>query len=62
VLCSFEEFLVQTKKKEFDQDQGWQGLDDQKLYTHEEYLEFERKRQEEVQKMIAQGLVSIFSR
>jgi nucleobindin len=55
---SYEEFLQQTKKKEFEQDQGWQGLDDQKLYTHEEYLEFERKRQEEVQKLIAQGLVS----
>jgi nucleobindin len=58
ILCSYEEFLQQTKKKEFEQDQGWQGLDDQKLYTHEEYLEFERKRQEEVQKLIAQGLVS----
>lgn len=58
IFSSYEEFLQQTKKKEFEQDQGWQGLDDQKLYTHEEYLEFERKRQEEVQKLIAQGLVS----
>lgn len=60
-FSSYEEFLQQTKKKEFEQDQGWQGLDDQKLYTHEEYLEFERKRQEEVQKLIAQGLVSTTS-
>ncbi|XP_065348786.1 nucleobindin-2 isoform X2 [Cloeon dipterum] len=56
-LISYEEFLEQTKKKEFEQDQGWQGLDNQKLYTHEEYLEYERKRQEEVQKLIAQGLL-----
>ncbi|CAB3369427.1 Hypothetical predicted protein [Cloeon dipterum] len=59
-LISYEEFLEQTKKKEFEQDQGWQGLDNQKLYTHEEYLEYERKRQEEVQKLIAQGLVCLF--
>lgn len=57
-LISFEEFMEQTKKDEFQKDPGWDTVDNQPQFTHEEYLEFERRRQEEIQRLIAQGAVS----
>ncbi|XP_068082227.1 nucleobindin-2 isoform X2 [Anabrus simplex] len=56
-LISFQEFLAQTQKPDFTKDQGWQGLDQQQVYTQEEYHEFERRRNEEVQRLIDQGLI-----
>jgi hypothetical protein len=55
---SYEEFLEQTQKPEFEKDAGWEGLDEQQVYTQNEYREFERRRQEEIQRLIAQGVVS----
>lgn len=55
--CSYQEFLEQTKKPDFQQDEGWQGLDEQQIYSQQEYETFQRHRQEEVQKMIAKGMV-----
>jgi hypothetical protein len=57
---SYEEFLAQTQKPDFEKDSGWEGLDEQQVYTQDEYQEFERKRQEEIQRLIAQGVVSYF--
>lgn len=57
-LISFQEFLEQTKREEYNRDPEWQTIDEQPQYTHEEYLEFERRRKEEIDRMIAQGLVS----
>ncbi|XP_017137565.1 nucleobindin-2 [Drosophila miranda] len=54
-LISIEEFMMQTSKDEFQKDPEWETIDQQPQYTHEEYLEYERRRQEEVQRMIAQG-------
>ncbi|PSN33491.1 Nucleobindin-2 [Blattella germanica] len=54
----FEEFLAQTQKPEFEKDSGWEGIDETQVYTQEEYKEFERRRQEEIQRLIAQGVVS----
>lgn len=59
-LISLDEFIAQTKREEFNRDQNWETVDNQPQFTHEEYLEFERRRQEEVQRLIAQGAVSIF--
>ncbi|KAK6627197.1 hypothetical protein RUM44_009674 [Polyplax serrata] len=56
-LISYEEFLEKTKQPDFEKDPGWDSLDQKPVYTHEEYLEFERRRQEEVQRMIQQGLI-----
>lgn len=47
--------MQQTAKEEFQKDPEWKTIDQQPQFTHEEYLEFERRRQEEVQHMIAQG-------
>ncbi|KAH8264832.1 hypothetical protein KR038_002734 [Drosophila bunnanda] len=54
-LISIEEFMMQTSKEEFQKDPEWETIDQQPQYTHEEYLEYERRRQEEVQRLIAQG-------
>ncbi|CAO1370979.1 unnamed protein product [Diamesa hyperborea] len=54
-LISFQEFLDQTKRDEYRRDQGWDTVDQQPQYTHDEYLEFERRRQEEIQRMINEG-------
>lgn len=54
---SYQEFLEQTKKPDFQQDEGWQGLDEQQVYTQQEYEAWQRQRQEEIQKLIAKGLV-----
>lgn len=59
-LISFQEFIDQTKREEFQRDPGWDTVDNIPQFTHEEYLEFERKRQEEVQRLIAKGVVSAF--
>lgn len=55
---SYQEFLVQTMKPDFQQDEGWQGLDEQQIYSQQEYEAFQKHRQEEIQKMVAKGMVS----
>ncbi|XP_055324391.1 nucleobindin-2 isoform X2 [Sitodiplosis mosellana] len=54
-LISLDEFIAQTKREEFNRDPNWDTVDNQPQFTHEEYLEFERHRQEEIQRLIAQG-------
>ncbi|XP_049294988.1 nucleobindin-2 [Anopheles funestus] len=54
-LISFEEFIEQTKRDEFQKDPGWDTVDHEPQFTHEEYVEFERRRQEEIQRLIAEG-------
>ncbi|XP_017481400.1 PREDICTED: nucleobindin-2 isoform X2 [Rhagoletis zephyria] len=56
-LISYQEFLEQTKREEFNKDPEWETVDKTPQYTHEEYLEFERRRQEEIQRMIANGVL-----
>ncbi|XP_077301796.1 nucleobindin 1 isoform X1 [Arctopsyche grandis] len=56
-LISYEEFLVQTRRSEFEKDQGWKALDEQEVYSQQEYQEFERNRLEEVQRLIQQGVI-----
>lgn len=58
-LFSYQEFLEQTKKKEFNRDEGWETIDSQPQFTQQEYEEFERRRQEEIQRLIDQGLVNL---
>ncbi|XP_046603248.1 nucleobindin-2 isoform X2 [Neodiprion virginianus] len=56
-LISYNEFVEQTKKPDFQQDAGWQGLDEQQIFSQQEYEEFERRRQEDIQKLIAKGIL-----
>jgi len=59
-LISFPEFWAQTRKQDFEQDQGWNTIDEQPVYSQQEYAEFEHRRQMEIQQMIDQGLVNLF--
>lgn len=59
-LISFAEFIDQTKKQEFTEDKGWESLDQQKVYTEEEYRQFEKQRLAEVERLIAQGMVRLY--
>ncbi|XP_055528453.1 nucleobindin-2-like [Wyeomyia smithii] len=54
-LISYQEFLDQTKRDEFQKDPGWDTVDQQPQFTHEEYLEYERRNQEQIQRLIAEG-------
>jgi hypothetical protein len=56
-LISFEEFLAQTKRDEFNRDPGWDTVDNQPQFTHDEYVEFERRRHDEIQRLIAEGIL-----
>lgn len=44
-FIDFPEFLAQTKRNDFQQDHGWQALDEQKPYTDEELAEYIRRTQ-----------------
>ncbi|XP_035721862.1 nucleobindin-2-like [Vespa mandarinia] len=53
-LISYQEFLEQTKKPDFQDDPGWKPLDEQQIYSQEEYEAFEKRRREE---LIAKGIL-----
>ncbi|XP_072743615.1 nucleobindin-2 isoform X2 [Anoplolepis gracilipes] len=60
-LISYQEFLEQTKKPDFQQDEGWQGLDEQQMYSKEEYEAYkqalEKRKQEAIQNLIAKEML-----
>lgn len=56
-LISFQEFLDQTKKTEFEKDEGWDPIDQHPQYTPDEYQQYAKAHEEEIRRMIDQGLV-----
>jgi len=55
-MISFDEFLAETKRDEYEKDEGWDTLDDENdLYTDEEFNNFEHERAAEVQRMMDAG-------
>merc|ERR1711970_1457517 len=54
-MISYEEFLAETKRDEYEKDEGWDTLDDEELYTDEEFNNFEHERQQEIQRMMDAG-------
>ncbi|RZC31998.1 nucleobindin-2, partial [Asbolus verrucosus] len=44
-FIDYDEFLAQTKRNDFQQDHGWQGLDEKRPYTEQELEEFIRQHQ-----------------
>ncbi|XP_064112165.1 nucleobindin-2-like isoform X2 [Macrobrachium nipponense] len=56
-LISFEEFIEQTKKTEFEQDEGWKGLDEQEIYSQQEYEAYQHQRDEEIRKLVESGAI-----
>ncbi|KAK9499998.1 hypothetical protein O3M35_002918 [Rhynocoris fuscipes] len=60
-LISYAEFLDQTKRQEFERDDGWESIDQKPQFTQQEYEEFERRRQAEIQRLIDQGLLQPYA-
>jgi len=55
-MISYEEFLAETKRDEYEKDEGWDTLDEENdLYTDEEFNNFEHERAAEVQRMMDAG-------
>ena len=56
-LCfSYEEFLAETQRDEYNKDEGWDTLDEaDDMFTEEEFNNFEQQRQQEVQQMMQMG-------
>lgn len=48
-LISRQEFLDMTRTQEFEQDNGWKGLDEQQIYTQEELQRFMQMREQQMQ-------------
>ena len=55
--CSYDEFVEQTKKQDFERDEGWKGLDEQPAYSQDEYQAYAQNHEEEIRRMMEQGLV-----
>jgi len=54
-MISFQEFLAETERDEFEKDPGWDAIDDEELYTDEEFQRFEKEREEQIQRLIDAG-------
>ena len=59
-LISYDEFLAETKKDEFDQDPGWETMDmgdDNEIFSDDEFRAYQAQRDREIQGMINRGQV-----
>ena len=57
-MISFDEFVAETNKKEFDRhDETWDVDDISDDFTNEEFDQFEHERQAEIQAMLDKGQV-----
>ena len=58
-MISYDEFLAETQKDEFNKDEGWETLDEDEedMFTEEEFHQFEQERQKEVQRMMEMGQI-----
>ncbi|XP_068619280.1 nucleobindin-2-like isoform X2 [Battus philenor] len=61
-LIDFQEFMMETQKADFNQDEGWKPIDENQIYTQAEYEEFERRRLEELRYLQQRGLVDAHGR
>lgn len=50
--------MEQTRKQEFQRDEGWDPIDQAPVYTPDEYKNYQQHHEEEVRRMIQQGLVN----
>ncbi|KAJ8682116.1 hypothetical protein QAD02_017908 [Eretmocerus hayati] len=55
-LISYQEFLDQSKKTEFEKDPGWETLDQQQIYSEQEYENYRRQKEMELQQAISRGM------
>lgn len=58
MVCSWQEFHAMSLRPEFNEDPGWETLDDQPVYSPEELAAFEKQRKEEIDYLIKSGKVN----
>lgn len=59
-LISFDEFIAETKREEFDNDPGWETMDmegDHELFSDDEFRAYQAQRDREIQAMLNKGVV-----
>uniref|UniRef100_A0A0K2VGS6 EFhand protein NUCB1 [Nasonia vitripennis] n=1 Tax=Lepeophtheirus salmonis TaxID=72036 RepID=A0A0K2VGS6_LEPSM len=58
-LISFEEFMAETRKEEYNKDPGWDTIDqhEEDIFSEKEYNQFKDVRQREMDYMIEHGMV-----
>lgn len=56
MFISYQEFLIQTKRNEYENDPGWKPIDEQEIYTPEEYEAY--KKEHDIKEQVVEGLVS----
>ncbi|KAJ2954239.1 hypothetical protein O0L34_g2485 [Tuta absoluta] len=56
-LIDFNEFMTETQKAQFNQDEGWKSLDENQVYTQQEYQDYETRRHAEFQYLQQRGLI-----
>ncbi|XP_072930614.1 nucleobindin-2 isoform X2 [Epargyreus clarus] len=61
-LIDFREFMMETQRADFNQDEGWKSIDENQIYTQNEYQEYERKKMEELRYLQSLGLVDSHGR
>ncbi|KAL0902305.1 hypothetical protein ABMA27_000207 [Loxostege sticticalis] len=61
-LIEFNEFMIKTQNPEFNRDEGWKSIDENQIYTQQEYEEFEKRRLEELRYLQQHGLVDAHGR
>ncbi len=54
-FLSYDEFMAMVKRPDFEQDPEWHGVDDEENFSSQEFMEYERMRQEEYARMQAAG-------
>lgn len=58
-LISWDEFKRMSEQPDFERNDGWKTIDQNEIYTSEELKQFELQRQQQIDKMIQSGHVSI---
>ncbi|XP_075990563.1 nucleobindin 1 isoform X1 [Anticarsia gemmatalis] len=56
-LIDFNEFMTETQKAEFNQDEGWKTIEENQIYTQNEYEEYEKRKMDELRYLQQRGLV-----
>ncbi|RVE51012.1 hypothetical protein evm_004303 [Chilo suppressalis] len=61
-LIDFNEFMSKTQNSDFNQDEGWKSIDENQIYSQQEYEEYEKRRLEELHYLQQRGLVDAHGR
>lgn len=61
-LIDFNEFIQETRKPDFNKDPDWKPIDENQIYSQDEYSEYQRRQVEEIKYLQSLGLVDAYGR